>query len=239
MSRSFHANRSWRYIQKLGDLDSEAVEEIWKKRQIKRQVRRERVSKQNTGVSPSPLGAVPIIVDDDGMNVLYPASSEDLRLVLEQMEAPELEGVHSIRMSLGLSAQEEVQSQFESEGFVVRDPVFGRLGYLLTEGLFAPLVRGTYDGSSGEIKLYAYITTDAFQPDPLECFGLQIHFVRTFLHELAHHHQYRTAAQRGRLVSQLNERLEGEAMALSDQWFKNRITPVLKQWAAAVPDETT
>ena len=238
MSRSYHSNRTWRYILQHGGLGPEDIDGIWAKRAVKKRVREQRVARRDP-TARSPVSGIRIDVADDYPGLLFPTSSAEIREVLARLEAPELEGARSITLALGMRHQERRLAETEAEWVreVAYDPIFGRPSWRPTDGLYFPLVKGIYDGCTAAIELYGYVVTPEFELNPMDEFGLKIHFVKTLLHEMAHHHQYRTAMLQGRMVSQLDERLEAKAEEISEAWFRGPVLPVLQGWAEALPDD--
>ena len=237
MSRSYHSNRTWRYLLQQGGLGPDDMDGIWAKREVKKRVLEQRVVRRDP-TARSPVSGIQIEVADASTGLLFPTSDAEIRGVLSCIQGPELEGARSITLALGMGHQDRYLAETEpdSVGEVAYDPIFGRPGRLLTDGLYFPLVGGTYASHAAAVELYGYVVTPEFELDPMWEFALKVQFVKTLLHEMAHHHQYRTATLQGRVVSQLHERFEAKAEEISEAWIRGPVRKVFQDWARALPE---
>ena len=136
MSRSYHSNRSWRYRIQRGGFDLEDVEEIWRKRDVKRATRKRR----RTADAPHPKvphQRIPVEVVDSHPSLVFPASANDFEAVLACIADPQNLGVSKISLRLGLREQREAAASWETGSYEL-DPVFDRPGCKFSEGLYSP-----------------------------------------------------------------------------------------------------
>lgn len=68
------------------------------------------------------------------------------------------------------------------------DPYTSSPGHELVPGVFAPEVRGRYRERDGALRLHAYVY--AGEPAPFIAMYLRLRVLVTFVHELAHHHDF-------------------------------------------------
>src|SRR6185369_14737593 len=130
MSRSIHANRSWRDFERRGFREWAA---ITTKRSVKRAASESRRGLQ--AVSPQLTRLPTVVVTKPGAPHFFPASRADIGAVLQALPSGAVDGLAYIR----LKATTEVDSL-----------------ELVCPGVRAPRIRGTYFRDGSRIHIFSY-----------------------------------------------------------------------------------
>lgn len=235
MSRSIHTTRrTLRDLRKKKFASAEdrqaalkkARSEIWKKRRIKRQVAEER-GRENPPLAVAAVGTIPVEVWDTGPFVQHGASEADVRAILALLPSAACEGIASIRLCLGREYMEERADDDDDE----RDPFTGRKSFEIFPRVYAGDVLGTYSFKVGRIAIYAFVFDPAKLPlsAPLCTFYLRLHALKTFVHEVAHHHDEVCRKARGRWRADREENSEWYAEKMEYEWTHEIVLPYLER----------
>lgn len=112
-----------------------------------------------------------------------------------------------------------------------RDPFTGRLGSEMFSGVFCGEILGCFTVISGLISIYAYVCDPSRIPLPLSLcrFYLRLHALKTFVHEVAHHHDNIARIARGRW--RFDKKATGELYAeeMEHKWTQETVLPYLWQ----------
>ena len=239
MSRSIHATRrSLEYEERFlyshsGEQQQKARlelerQQLAKKRWLKKQAKKQRRESAELlpPFAPETVApeSIPIRVLDTCESVHYPATSDDILNVMCLLPAGILDGIASIELCLGhkLPADDPDASIYDV------DPFVGRYGYEILPGIFARPYLGTYDPNSCKINIFAYIYDPALPDREMWELYLRLSMLSTFMHEVAHHHNYmtRVAGGRGFGDSQKNEMY---AERMEYEWVRQYAIPYLEQ----------
>ncbi len=243
MSRSIHTTRrTWGGLRRTQFSDpeekarllEEAVRALRRKRRIKDAVHEERHKPEPPGSSPE---AIPIRVQKSVPHLHYPLGEEELRGLLARLPAAATEGISRIELSL---AKEFLEESCEDPEETDRDPFTGRLSGEVFPGVYTGTVLGTYSPNSGRIDLHAYVYDAARVsrlPLPADAFAgyLRLHAMKTFIHEVAHHHDRLVRVGRGRWLADDPSLLEKYAERMEYEWTREMGLPWLEE---RFPDET-
>jgi tetratricopeptide (TPR) repeat protein len=233
MSRSIHTTR--RTLEKIRQKKhlsnenrsialKEASDSLNQKRRTKSMVRKER--RQQGPLPPSSVvSIVPIEVLDEGEFVHHGASADDIRAILEALPESARLGIHRIQLSLGK------RSMDERADLGPRDPHTGRLCYELFSGVFSGPILGTFWTDSGLVSLYAYVYDRRKIPMSVELceLYLRLRALKTFVHEIAHHHDHIHRRARGRWRADRPQALELYAEKMEHEWTRTIVLPYLQR----------
>lgn len=237
MGRSVHTTRGdlrreWRWGDGTREQRLETVKSLSQrlglKRRIKAQVREQRRRPYAPlELPPVPAAGVPIRIVR-GRHLVYPATEEDLRGVIERLPSGALNGVSEVLLSLG------EDEQGESEG-LDRDPLRGRVGFECLPGVWSAQVLGVYEHLPRRIQVLAYVVAEERLPQP-EFSGLclKLRALSTFVHEVAHHQDRSLRVARGRWRMDDPARNERYAEDRQHRWVLDAVIPYLED---AYPDE--
>jgi hypothetical protein len=225
MSRSIHdthgvAFREWLKARATGsELDwhraKTARRNVATQRRLKKLVRQRR--RGSDPAVPVDVTATPIVERDAGTHVRHPASAEDLREILRRLPRRP-EGLGRIELCLG-GAGRGKRSEV--------DPYTGSPGHELVPGVFAPEVRGHYRERSGALRLHAYVY--AGEPAPFIAMYLRLRVLVTFVHELAHHHDFAFRIQGDRWRMDDRKKTESFARRLGFEYATSCVLPYLAE----------
>lgn len=233
MSRSIHTTR--RTLSRLckerysSDEHHEAIlkkagQSLRHKRRIKVQVAAER-----SRAEPPLAGAAPETIPIEVVPSASPfehhgASPEDIRAILSLLPRAATEGIGRIQLLLGKQDQEE-----SAPGNVEPDPFTGRVGYETLPGIYAGQYLGSYHPRSGLLAIYAfvYVTSKLMLPQPVCEIYLRLHALKTFVHEVAHHHDQTTRVARGRWRADSKDTVEQYAEKMQHVWTQEFVLPYL------------
>jgi hypothetical protein len=236
MSRSIHTTR--RTLKRLALLKAvnqegaavrleKARREKRRKRLLKRSVREERRK------APAPLAStaphsIPIEVLDERQEIVHGASEADIRAILSKLPDAARDGISRIQLSLGKAHQEEVVRSRSDEEHIC-DPITGRAGAKMFRGVYCGCFLGTFLPSSGLISVYAFVVDAAQTPLPAAALRLylKLHALKTFVHEVAHHHDQTCRVRRGRWLADRKENVENYAERMEYRWTREIIVPYL------------
>jgi tetratricopeptide (TPR) repeat protein len=234
MSRSIHTTR--RSIKKIfkGEFPNreerkkaldKAIEELTRKRWIKRQVKKERNSPPAPQAAPPAL-AIPINIQDQGPFIHYSASIEDIQTILKALPIAAVEGISKIQLRLAKQYLEEREDKEEG-----CDPYTGRRSVEIIPGIYSGEVLGTYYFKTRTINLHAEVYDPAHVPLPLPIcqLFLRLRALNTFVHEVAHHHDMNCRVARGRWLADRKENVEAYAEKMEYAWARNIVIPYLQR----------
>jgi len=235
MARSIHTtSRSLRKLSTKKFADDElkktalekAAESLNRKRRIKRLVRYERRRRDPTP-APTDVSTVEIEVRDESEFVHHGASPEDIRAILSALPESARLGVSRIQLSLGKAYMDERGERYGED----RDPYAKRLGCEILPGIYSGQVSGTFTIKSGLVSVYAYVydRNRLSLPLPLCEFYLRLHALKTFVHEMAHHHDKVARMARGRWRSDRKNTVERYAEKMEHQWTREIVLPYLER----------
>jgi hypothetical protein len=236
MSRSIHTTRRTvadRAAEastrpELGEQLEKAQEEKRRKRKIKRSVKEER-RVQKTPTPGSVVEQVPINILDNNPSVIHGATEADLRAVLSRLPHAAREGISRIQLSLGKSEQEEIVLR-KADRDQICDPICHRPGNEIIPGVYGGIFQGSYTRSSGLISVFAFVVDEAkvCVPPPALTLFLKLHALKTFVHEVAHHHDNSARVRRGRWLADGEDRVEDYASKMENEWTRSAIIPYLE-----------
>ena len=234
MSRSIHTTR--KTISKLSrmkpasdaakaEVIAKARSKLARKRRIKRLVNDER--KRPTPPAETNPQVIPIETHHASHHIHHSASAEDLRAVLSLLPPPAIAGISSIKLILGKEYLDERRSEDDGDP----DPFTGRISHQLLPGVYAGACFGTYHPSSGRVTLHAHVyDADKLPFDQRACeLYLRFHALKTFVHEVAHHHDQTHRIRRGRWLADRKENSEWYAEKMEHEWTKDVVLPYLEK----------
>ena len=220
MSRSVHENRSRRrrHVQ-LGCID---WIQVGKKRRMKSGVRRTRQAGRRDAVS-AVSGAPKVTIEHASDVVFFPVSSAVIRQVLELLPPGVIDGLRSVRLEAGLRYVNRLADPRDDP-----DPFLGRRGFEIFPGVYAPSIRGTYSVESGDIRVFGYVKSTTLVLTPLQEADVRCAFLRTLVHEVAHHYDrvHRVARDRWRMDNVA--KVERYASGLAERWWAQLVAPYLE-----------
>lgn len=234
MSRSIHTTRRTLAKVRASDFANEddktnAIAEqrrrLRRKRRIKWLVDAER-RREKPPLAGSAISTIPIEVLDEGDFVHHPATLDDLRAVLSALPSAAADGITRVQLHSGRAYIDERNDDSEAE----RDPLIGRLSYPVIPGVYAGITLGTYHSGTGLISLYGYVYDPESLPLPRAIceFYLKLHALKTFIHEVAHHHDFSERVRRGRWVADRTENVEWYAEKMEFLWMEDYVGPYLE-----------
>ncbi len=234
MSRSIHTTRKTvsQLARKKFDSAKEKIEtldnahrKLEKKRRIKRQVSAER-HRSPPPVAGMDCSTIPIETHDASQYVHHGASLNDLRAILKMLPDAAKEGISSIKLVLGKEYLEEWSDKYEE-----RDPFTERLSSEILPGVYGGISYGTYSPSTARIALYAYVYDSDRLPIPQNICELYLRLcaLKTFVHEVAHHHDEIHRVARGRWLADRKENFEWYAAKREHEWTRQIVIPYLEK----------
>lgn len=235
MARSIHTTR--RTLRELAKKEfpeagqkraalREAADSLNRKRSIKKLVLKERQPRVSSPPS-TPVSTIPIEVLDQSEFVHHGVSVEDIRSILNALPENARLGISRIQLSLGKAYMAERQEELKGEP----DPFTGRLGLELFPGVLCGGILGCFTFKSGLVSIYAYVCDRSRIPVPwpLCQFYLRLHALKTFVHEIAHHHDNIARVARGRWRSDRKTTAEMYAEEMEFKWTEDIVLPYLRQ----------
>jgi tetratricopeptide (TPR) repeat protein len=237
MSRSLHTTRRQLYELRRAQFASAAEQQqrldharqlLVRKRTVKEQVRRRRVSYYRPD-APAGTASIPVEVrDQHAADVHYPACTEDVRAVLELLPPGTLDGVSRVVLCLGAEYQRDLVEARREYG--EPDPLLGRFGFASLPGVYVGVELGTYFPHDASIWLYAYVYQADVMPErDLRELYLRLLMLVTLLHEVAHHWDGSGCDLRGRWVDRPEAKSEWSARKRAYQWTQQLVIPYLEQ----------
>ena len=218
MSRSIHHNRTHTYRWQKGGWDPM---EQFKKSTIKRLVRAERSAPDRVEHATVTSNAIRYSVEELPPGLFFPATLDDVKGVLDELPPGMLDGVRHIEF---LSGRETINAEPPVEGEVL-DPVAGRRSVEIAEGVYAPILLGTFDRELGEIQLFAYAAAPADSVNENCELALKLHMLQTLVHELAHNEDQSRRVARGRWRMDDEDKAEAYADRRMSELFKAVVLP--------------
>lgn len=235
MSRSIHTTRSdvqaiqawnWADEQKQAEQAELLRGDLGHKRDAKKQVGKQRRAR-SIPLPTVTADSIRIEVRDESGFVHYPASPDDLRAVLRLLPAGILDGIDSIWLCLGAGYQES--SYDGSSEAQENDPHTGRLGSELLSGVFIGHTLGVYLPKRRRIDLCAYVYDAALPQREMWEVWLRLMMLKTFVHEVAHHHDFSTRVARGRWRADNSDNLEIYAEKMAHEWMRLIVIPYVER----------
>lgn len=237
MSRSIHTTRrSVREVRRktfpTPEEKEEAVKKVIGELRRKRRIKRQVFSERHRSGPPSSGGflvsTIPIETRDEGQLIHHAASVEDLRAILGLLPSGATEGITRIRLNLGAKDIEKFRKDPCDRD---RDPYTNRLSIKLLPGVYSGDVLGFYQPKQGAIALHSYVydPSRVSLPLPICEIYLKLHALKTFVHEVAHHHDDTQRVARGRWLSDRKENFEWYAEKMEHQWTKEIVVPYLEK----------
>jgi hypothetical protein len=219
MSRSIHANRSWRLFEQRGFRDWAAINT---KKRVKRGVKQTRNFIGNTTVHQQTLVLPKVVLDYADKHIFFPVSREDVCAVFGALPGGVAGGLRYVKLESGIAYVNENAASSESS-----DPFVGRKGEEVYTGVYVPSVRGTYGLDTNDIRLFGYVKA----PDTLltadQHQELRFTMLRTLVHEVAHHVDRTSRVARGRWRMDNVEKDEQYADGLAMKWCIDVVVPYL------------
>ncbi len=216
-----------------------ARNEGFRKRRIKRSVRAERHSVPSAG-APTTFENVPIEIMEASEVVHFPVDAAEIRELLGEFPPGTFDGIGKIQLSLGKTYMDD---KTEWEDTDDRDPHTGRLSSgAVFPGIHSGPVLGTYHGWSNLVCVYAYVYDEVgvnrlpFSKSAMELY-LRLHFFKTLIHEVAHHHDQVQRVARGRWLSDRKWNFEHHAERMEHQWTREYVIPFLQKKYPEEQDE--
>lgn len=200
--------------------------EIETKRLLKEQIALERRhARPDVVVDPA---AVPIVVEPDGEHVHACVSAEDLVAVLRRLAPGVIGGVSEIRIGLGMHMQPEVEPDGDDDEGV--DPLTGRApSHLILPGVHSGRVYGQYRADPASIYLCSFVYDGALANRTIKELYLRMFMLGTFVHEVAHHHDFRERVARGRWRADHRGQKENYAEHQEHAWMRSAVIPYLEE----------
>lgn len=228
MSRSIHTTHrdledQKRFINADKDKIQKLYEKISKKRRLKNQEKSRRLNEKYNVPAVSPEG-IPIFIVDEGENIHYPASPDDLRAILHCLPGV-YDGISEIRLSLGKNEQEK-SGQADGNEWLSPDPYTGRLGDEIIPGAYIGHCGGTYNPNSTLIHLFAYVYDRSIPDIKMWELYFRLKMLSTFVHELGHHYDY---FQRWQMLDDSMDKDERVADRFEYRWVQDYVLPYLKK----------
>jgi hypothetical protein len=213
--------------QKNGVIEA-ARRELRRKRRIKRRVKTERRTSIPPFASFDPA-TIPIEVHHASRYIHHSASVVDLRALLRLLPPTATEGISSIKLILAKECIEE-SCAFKCADDE-RDPFTGRFSYQVFPGVYAGAYLGAYTPGRGQIALHAHVYDPAKLPLPRNVCALHLRLeaLKTFVHEVAHHHDEICRVARGRWLADRKENVEWYAEKMEHEWTLKIVLPYLKR----------
>jgi len=243
MSRSIHTTRKTfsQIVQKKFDSPDErtdALKEARRKLKRKRRIKRQVVDERHRPATPlagTDFKTIPIETHNGGQYVHHNASVDDLRAVLAMLPPASTEGIASIKLILG---KEYIEEEYVKE-HEDRDPFTGRLSYQTLPGVYSGVCLGTYSPGSGQIALHAHVYDTGKLPLTQNICELYLRFraLKTFVHEIAHHHDDINRVRRGRWLADRKENVEWYAEKMEHEWTRQFVLPYLEKTYSAEAKE--
>lgn len=200
---------------------------LWRKRTVKAQVWRRRVER-HMPEAPVSVASIPIEVRDQREFVHYPASTADMRAVLELLPPGTLDGVSRVVLCLGAEYQRELVET--GKEFGDPDPLLGRLSIDSLPEVYVGSILGNYFADDASIWVYAYIYDAATMPDrELRELYLRLSMLATLVHEVAHHWDGTTCNARGRWADRPYGKSERSARKRAYWWVRQLVIPYLER----------
>jgi hypothetical protein len=218
VSRSIHANRSWRTFEQRGFYDWAAIEA---KRRVKRAVV-EAKAVQRVPSSQSGFSIPDILVGHVEPYLFFPASRDDFHAVLRALPVGVADGIRSIRLESGVDYVNQHGSSSAHQ-----DPLIGRRGDEIYAGIYAPTIRGTYDPVTNDVRVFGFVRAPGAAMLPWQFQELRFSMLRTLVHEVAHHFDRTSREARGRWLMDDFEKGEQYADATAIRWCREVVVPYL------------
>jgi tetratricopeptide (TPR) repeat protein len=235
MSRSIHrTRRDLEEVRRSDFADAQEHEalleqiddQLEKKRRIKDEIWEER-QRGDMLLPPTPVEAIPILVQDEDEFVHYPASPEDIRAVMRRLPVGVMDGIQSITLCLGMDRQEDEAEPAETEKEC--DPFTGRVGGELWPGVFSGHCLGVYRSARARILLCAYVYESRMPDREIKELYLRLRMLSTFAHEVAHHFDKMVREARGRWWVESGDKAESYAETMAHQWVRRYVAPYLEE----------
>lgn len=246
MSRSIHETRKMlrdahreemadfaKKEKRLGDLRNK----LERKRKIKGQIRSERkgermLASEEILIETTDPASIPIIVEDEGEFVHYPASPDDLRAVMRRLPCGVCGGLSKIVLCLGKGGTTNNPDEFRN---LEPDPYTKRLGGEIFPDVWAGRFRSDYDDKKAEIHLLALVYPPRLRDREIWEVVLRMLSLDTFVKMIAYHSHYTRRRARGRWIDMEGGKTDSFAEQQAYDWIHNIVIPYLEE---TYPEET-
>jgi tetratricopeptide (TPR) repeat protein len=198
------------------------------KQSLKGRTRQQRRTVEFTGAA-SP--EIPVRVQDVGPEIHYPATPEDLRAVLRRLPPGSVDGLGSIDLCLGAEAQGPVEEWWLRD--LAPDPYTGPASLTCLPGVYCGRVLGQYAPERARIRLMAYVYAEDLPDRGMWEVYLKLQMLSTFMHELAHHHDWTVRRTRPRWAGAPKQKREEYAEGCEQEWTWRYVLPYVE---AAYPE---
>jgi hypothetical protein len=140
-----------------------------------------------------------------------------VREVLRRLPAGVASGIEAIEFTLGKEKQKEPGLE--------ADPYTGRRGMEISPGVHCGHILGTYYSPGGLIQLHAYVYDPAMPNRRIKETWLQLLFLSTLVHEVAHHEDRSRRLGRGRWRFDSHDKKESFAERTAHEWVQQAVIP--------------
>ena len=219
MSRSVHANRSWRLFEQRGFRDWAAINT---KKGVKRGVKETRSLLGKASLRQQPLVMPEVILEFVDKHIFFPVSRDDVNAILGALPGGAADGLRYVKLESGIAYINEHAESSES-----CDPFVGRKGEEVYAGVYVPSVRGSYGLDTNDIRLFGYVKAPETVLSAEQLQELQFTMLRTLVHEVAHHVDRTSRVARGRWRMDNVEKDEQYADELAMKWCIEVVVPYL------------
>lgn len=177
--------------------------------------------------APTDINTIPISRRDESEFVHHGASPEDIRAILNVLPESVRLGISRIQLSLGKAYMDERADEFGGK----RDPFTKRLSSEVFPRVYCGHILGCFNIKSGLVSVYAFVYDRNRIPLPLPLckFYLRLHALKTFVHEIAHHHDRVARIARGRWLADRKQNVEWYAEKMEHKWTDNIVLPYLER----------
>jgi len=221
MARSIHHNRSLRLWKQRG-LEYWDEEQLFRKRRIKKSIKRKRRTISFSVPPPVTSENIPIKIIEELPHLFYAVTVGDIRTVLDALPPGTLNGLTRICMESGT----RYINRLDVDDYVL-DPYLQRKSVELYPGIFSPVIGGMYDRIRSQIKLYGFVLVDPELDPDVMLISLKIFALNSLLHEIAHHQDQTQRIARGRWLMDDYDKVEKYAEDLAQRWTEKYAYPYL------------
>lgn len=175
---------------------------------------------------------IPILIEDKGPYIHYPATPDDLRAIMHRLPQGVCDGLSEIVLCL---CDRDEPADHETPGEFKPDPYTGRIGREMLPDIWTRGFLGWYFADPARIRLHAFVYPPEIKDRAIKEFLLKLRALSTFVHEVAHHHDFTRRQARGRwLLEEEDRKAEDYAGEMQYHWLHEVVAPYLEK---AYPDE--
>ncbi len=204
--------------------------DLARKRLTKAQVLHER-RRDDAALPPLDPTTIPIRIFDQSDHVHHAASPADLRAVMARLPPGILDGLSAIVLGLGMAEQARRPGEDGDP-----DPFTGRRGHEVLAGVHAGRVLGLCRSHPATIHVFAYVHPPDLAERRVKQLVLKLHALTTFVHEVAHHHDFTARIARGRWLADDSDQREAYAEHMELTLLHDVVLPYLE---VACADDVT